>query len=145
MRFLIPNILPDNFILKDKNQIIIPVENVALTVNYYKEYLCFKLINVSPRYGEMQYALMQFGNQNVLFEKATKTIECQDPKPKIQLILQLDEEQISHIYNELKLKTKIYKGIHRDEKGITRFSIQDCNGLILNFSACMDYQFESKF
>lgn len=128
------NILPSTF--------TIYVDNVTLTVNYYREYLGFKLINTAPKNGNMKYALMSFGKQNILFEEdKTESLKSSF----ISLNLNLSKEKMHLFYNQLVERVRIYNKFTVNEKGIASFSILDCNGYQINFSGCIDYQLEALF
>jgi len=128
-----------------KNNIFkLPVENVPLTVNYYKEYLGFKLINGVPKFGQMDFALMQFSNHSLLFEKATES-NIDFNISDIVLQVNFDDNKMKKLYNNYKQKVRIKKEYSVNEKGISEFSVQDCNGNIITFNGCVDYQLESRF
>jgi uncharacterized glyoxalase superfamily protein PhnB len=141
LNFFIPGNL-QNYSFMEKNYLTIPVENVYLAINYYKEYLGFKLINISNNNGIIKGALVRFNNTNILLEKINIQVNKQN---LIHIQLNFSEIQMKKLFNEVKEKVRVRKSFNKNEKGINSFAIEDCDGNILNFSGCLDYQLEAIF
>ena len=113
------------------NTLKLYVENVNLTVNYYKEYAGFKLIGRSPKLNLMHSAIMNFQDNILLFEKAENVNHV--PNKEINLQLCLNNMQLKELYDNFKQKIKINYVSFGDGYQINKFSIKDCDGNIISF------------
>ncbi len=111
--------------------ITLPVENINLSVNYYREYLGFQFISYEGIKNNIACALLKFDDQELILEQViSKEKFCSD---KIDLTLNWDDKQLKQHYNELKQKVKVIKNYSSNKNGVSLFSILDCDGNILNF------------
>jgi hypothetical protein len=103
----------------------IPVENLPLTINYYREYLGFKLVNKTSN-----YATMRMQDKTVHLESGiNKSLE----KPTINIELQYNCKQMNNLFNEYRKKTKILKSLTETTNGFSEFAVLDCNDVEINF------------
>ena len=107
------------------------VENVPLTVGYYKEYIGFSQIN-----GDIpdlsQSAILKFEDYALVLEKS-ENLNLHNEELVLQL--GLNSVQMKSLYNEYKLKTRIHKVYFNTNDEVKEFSIKDCNGNILHFKS----------
>jgi phosphoribosyl-AMP cyclohydrolase len=109
------------------NVVILPVENINLSVNYYKEYLGFTLV----ANNDNDNALLQIGNQEIILEQVVSPDKIYNSE--IVLNLNWDETKLKQHYYELRQKVKVKKNYSGNQNGVSLFSTIDCDGNILNF------------
>jgi uncharacterized glyoxalase superfamily protein PhnB len=124
----------------NRNIETIPVERVHLTVNYYKEYLGFKLINYVPRVGKMNYALMQIQNKTILFESIDKGKVHGESNKIIDIELNYNGEQMNSLYNNYFQKVKIIKELTKTTRGTLEFTVLDCNNIQIQFKGSNNHK-----
>jgi hypothetical protein len=117
--------------VRSKSTLKFYVENVNLTVNYYKEYAGFRLIERSQKLNFMHSAKMNFHDNIILFERTEN--ENLVPNKKINFQLYLNKSQLKELYDNYKQKIKINHVSFIDGNQINEFSIKDCDGNIISF------------
>jgi hypothetical protein len=131
MEFMLPVPKITQFTSYDTNVQVIKVENTILTANYYKEYLDFELINCNSESENCRKALLRLNNQNILLVEPDKN-DCSGQQ-NIILSFNIDSNQLSTYYKDLRQKARIIQSRTNNKKEISEFSIKDCNGHIIHF------------
>jgi hypothetical protein len=115
----------------NNNTYKIYVENVNLAVNYYRQYLGFKLIESLPGTIYMNSARMHFHKNVLLFEKAEDVNSINNQEINFQLCF--DRLQLKKLYDNFKQKTITKRIAFSDVNQINKFSIKDCDDNIISF------------
>lgn len=120
------------FIKRSQNDkvVALPVKNINLSVNYYKEYLGFQLIENNER-RKINYALLRFYNLELILEQAISSEK--EFQNDVVLNLNWNNNQLKQHYFELRQKVKVKRNYSSNKDGISLFSVVDCDGNILNF------------
>ena len=117
----------------NNNVVILTVENIILSTNYYKEYLGFQLIPNRDDSKNISNALLVFDNQKIKLEQITTS----EKKIQNDVVLNFNwnDSQMKKHFNELRQKVKVKRNYSNNKNGISVFSILDCDGNILNYQA----------
>jgi catechol 2,3-dioxygenase-like lactoylglutathione lyase family enzyme len=130
LKFHLP--MQNPFIKRSQNDkvVALPVKNINLSVNYYKEYLGFQLIENNER-RKINYALLRFYNLELILEQAISSEK--EFQNDVVLNLNWNNNQLKQHYFELRQKVKVKRNYSSNKDGISLFSVVDCDGNILNF------------
>lgn len=109
------------------------VDNVPLSVNYYKEYLGFSFVESNQELDHKSSAKMCFKDNVIFFVKSNDTDNFINREITFQV--NLTDVQMKQLYNNYKQKLRINNVLINNECEITRFSIKDCDGNILGFES----------
>ena len=114
------------------------VEDVAKTMEFYKNILGFELVMAVPEEGSADFAIMKHGEVEVMFQSRQSLSEeipnLKEAKIGGTFTLYIDVEGIDKLYSSAKGKAEIVQDMHTTFYGSKEFSIQDTNGYILAFS-----------
>ena len=135
---------PFDLLVSNKPFTSITVDNVMLTLNYYKEYLGSKIINNSIKKQNIGYAIIELHNKKIMLQQEAINSSIVSGN-EVSFELNYDDSQMKLLYNNYKQKLRIVRSLNKNEKGVSEFSVIDCNGVILKFRGCIDYQLESYF
>lgn len=124
-------------------------EDVNKTIDFYKDILGFEFVMGVPTDKNevlmklpedkvLIYALMKFGNIEVMFQEKESLSEdlpiFKDFKIGASLTLYFEVNNIGEMYENLKDKVTVVKELHTTWYGMQEFYVKDCNGYILGFS-----------
>lgn len=119
----------------ESNILGLPVENVRLTANFYREYLGFQLENKIEKTGIVEFASLRFADAKITFcqqENYPKKINEEDNK-RINIRLKY-HQTVSSLYERCKEQVRIVNQMMNTNGKPIEFAVQDCNGFVLNFS-----------
>ena len=118
------------------------VENVAETVAFYRDVLGFTLIMSVPEDHPVDWALMQRGEVEVMFQaRASLTEEV----PLFEglpiggaLTFYIDMQGVEALYQQIRAQVQVVQDLQTTFYGKREFAIADCNGFILTFAEGAD-------
>lgn len=114
------------------------VEDVNGTVEFYKNILGFELIMTVPEKEKFDWAMMQNGDVEMMFQsKASLVKEISDLKSRQlggALTFYIEVEDIKGLYEKIINKTAVVKDFHTTFYKMQEFAIRDNNGFILVFA-----------
>ena len=112
------------------------VKDINKTIEFYKQ-LGFALVMTVPQEGNFNWAMMTCEKVTFMFQ----TFESLGNElPSIQrqnggaLLFYIQTKGLRKLYEQVKDKVEVVKGIEKTFYGATEFSIQDVNGYILTFA-----------
>lgn len=113
------------------------VDNMNETIAFYRQW-GFKTIMTVPDDGtDLVWAMMNNGNVNMMFQTFSSLAE---DLPEISranggsLLLYIDVKNIKDLFDGIKDKIKVLKGLDVTFYGATEFSILDNNNYVLTFA-----------
>lgn len=112
------------------------VKDINKTIDFYK-LLGFSVVTTVPEQGDFVWAMMICGSVTFMFQTFDSlgsdlpAISRQDGG---SLLLYIQTKGIRKLFDEVKDKMIIVKGLEKAFYGATEFSIQDINGYILTFA-----------
>jgi uncharacterized glyoxalase superfamily protein PhnB len=112
------------------------VKDINETIRFYQG-LGFKTIVTVPEQGDPVWAMMMCGSVTFMFQ-TFESLGSEFPAISRQdggsLLLYIQTKEIRKLYEEIKDKVEVVKGLEKAFYGATEFSIQDINGYILTFA-----------
>ncbi len=112
------------------------VKDINQTIAFYKQ-LGFAVTMIVPEESNPVWAMMTCGNVKFMFQ----TFESLgDELPAVSrqnggsLLLYIQTKGIRQLYNDIKDKVNVSKGLEKAWYGATEFSIEDVNGYVLTFA-----------
>ena len=112
------------------------VKDISKTIEFYK-LLGFSVVMTVPEEGDLVWVMMTCGNVTFMFQ-TIDSLGSDLPAIKRQdggsLLLYIQVKGIRDLYDRIKNKVTIVKGLEKAFYGATEFSIQDNNGYILTFA-----------
>lgn len=112
------------------------VTDIKQTIDYYKQ-LGFNIVMTVPEEGDIIWAMMNCGNVNFLFQ-SFESLGNELPMISRQkggsLLFYIKTTAIKKIFDQIKDKVKVVKGLEKTFYGATEFSIEDNNGYLLTFA-----------
>jgi len=112
------------------------VKDINKTIDFYKQ-LGFNLAATVPEEGEYIWAMMTCGNVNFMFqtfESLGSDLPAITRQDGGSLLLYIQTKGIRQLFEQVKDRVNIIKGLEKAFYGATEFSIQDINGYILTFA-----------
>jgi uncharacterized glyoxalase superfamily protein PhnB len=112
------------------------VKDINKTIDFYKQ-LGFSVVTTVPEQGDFVWAMMTSGNVTFMFqtfESLGSDLPAISRKDGGSLLLYIQTKGIRKLFDQVKDKMIIVKGIEKTFYGATEFSIQDINGYILTFA-----------
>jgi len=112
------------------------VRDIHKTISFYTE-LGFDLVLTVPETGEPDFAMMVSGSVTFMFQTFSSLGE---ELPDISrtdggsLLLYIQLKGIRALYERIKDKVTILKGLEKTFYGATEFSIRDINNYVLTFA-----------
>jgi uncharacterized glyoxalase superfamily protein PhnB len=112
------------------------VKDINKTIDFYKQ-LGFSVVTTVPEESDFVWVMMACGNVTFMFQTFDSLGE---ELPEISrqaggsLLLYIQTKEIRKLYDQVKDKMTIVKGLEKTFYGATEFSIQDLNGYILTFA-----------
>ena len=114
------------------------VKDVNKTVDFYKNVLGFNVLQTVPKNENYVFAIVNANSVLISFQEE-KSIK--DEYPQLNsfpqgggLTLYIHVTDVNELFEKVKDKAIIAKGLHKTFYGSTDFAIEDCNGYILTFS-----------
>lgn len=112
------------------------VKDINKTIEFYKQ-LGFSLVTSVPEQGDFVWVMMACGNVTFMFqtfESLGLELPAISRNDGGSLLLYIQTKEIRKLYDQVKDKITIVKGLEKTFYGATEFSIQDLNGYILTFA-----------
>jgi uncharacterized glyoxalase superfamily protein PhnB len=112
------------------------VKDINKTIDFYKQ-IGFSIITTVPEEGEYIWVMMTCGKVNFMFqtfESLGSDLPAITRQDGGSLLLYIQTKGIRRLYEQIKDKVNIVKGLEKAFYGATEFSIQDINGYILTFA-----------
>ncbi len=112
------------------------VRDINKSIDFYSQ-LGFAVIATVPEQGDFAWAMMTCGSVTFMFQTFDS---LGDDLPAItrqdggSLLLYIQTKEIRKLYEQIKDKVNVVKGLEKAFYGATEFSIQDINGYILTFA-----------
>jgi uncharacterized glyoxalase superfamily protein PhnB len=112
------------------------VTDIKQTIDFYKQ-LGFDVAMTVPEQGDAFFALMTCGNVTFLFQ-TFESLGSELPVISRQkggsLLLYIKTTEIIKLFDQVKDKVNVVKGLEKTFYGATEFSIEDNNGYLLTFA-----------
>lgn len=112
------------------------VKDINKTIDFYKQ-LGFSVVTTVPEQGEFVWAMMVCGSVTFMFQ-TFDSLGSDLPEISRQdggsLLLYIQTKGIRKLFDQVKDKMIVVKGLEKAFYGATEFSIQDINGYILTFA-----------
>src|SRR5215475_2961901 len=102
---------------------MIHVPDVRATIEWYKA-VGFELVQVNEDEGEIDWALLSFGSGQVMFSAGGST----SPAARREVDLYVNTNDVVGLYEQLKGRVDVHKGIHDTFYGMREFIVRDLNG-----------------
>ena len=117
----------------------IMVKNVKETIKFYEEKLGFQKILSVPEEGEiLDFAILNKDKISIMFQEQNNllgeypTLKTEEIIPTFTLFVTVDD--VTKMYQDLKIEVKIAKELHKTFYGKDEFAIFDNNGNVLTIS-----------
>jgi uncharacterized glyoxalase superfamily protein PhnB len=112
------------------------VKDINKTIDFYKQ-LGFNVVTTVPEEGDFVWAMMNCGSVTFMFQ-TFDSLGSDLPEISRQdggsLLLYIQTKGIRKLFDQVKDKMIVVKGLEKAFYGATEFSIQDINGYILTFA-----------
>jgi uncharacterized glyoxalase superfamily protein PhnB len=112
------------------------VKDINKTIDFYKQ-LGFSVVTTVPEQGDFVWAMMICGSVTFMFQ-TFDSLGSDLPQISRQnggsLSLYIQTKGIRKLFDQVKDKMIVVKGLEKAFYGATEFSIQDINGYILTFA-----------
>jgi len=112
------------------------VKDINKTIDFYK-HLGFNIVTTVPEQGDLVWAMMTCEKVTFMFQ-TFDSLGSDLPEITRQdggsLLLYIQTKGIRKLYDKIKDKVNVVKGLEKAFYGATEFSIQDINGYILTFA-----------
>ncbi|MFC2083924.1 VOC family protein [Bacteroidota bacterium] len=113
------------------------VFSVNDTIEYYREYFGFELIQTVPDKGEFDWAMMQSVDVTLMFQKkdlSTDIPDLNETEPGGSFTLFIQVNNITDLYNKVKENIDVIVDLNKTFYGMNEFTIRDLNGYYLTFA-----------
>lgn len=113
------------------SQTVVPmihVPDVAATIRWYTS-IGFRLIRQNEEDGEINWAMLSFGNSVVMFDSGGKA--SADRRREVDLYIGTDDAD--KLYQQLKDRVQIVEELHDTFYGMREFIVRDNNGFWITF------------
>jgi uncharacterized glyoxalase superfamily protein PhnB len=107
---------------------MIHVPEVRLTVEWYKT-VGFTVTRVHEEDGEMEWALLSFGDSEVMFSEGGRV--STDFRRDVDLYIHVDD--LDELYQRLKDRVEVVESLHETFYGMREFIIRDLNRFWITF------------
>lgn len=112
------------------------VTDINQTIDFYKQ-LGFSLMTTVPEEGDITWAMMSCGSVTFMFqtfESLGEELPIVSRQRGGSLLLYIQASEIKKLFDQVKNKVKVIKGLEKTFYGATEFSIEDNNGYLLTFA-----------
>lgn len=113
------------------------VENVGENIIFYKSLLGFRLSYVQPEGGEPNFAVMNFGDAEIMFGSretlAQYLPEFKDKPLESSTIYYFEMEDVDEYFETVRSKVNVIKELSETWYHTKEFWLKDCNGYIIAF------------
>lgn len=112
------------------------VTNIEETINFYKQ-LGFNVVTTVPEQGNIFWAMMTCENITFMFqtfESLGNELPIISRQNGGSLLLYIQTTEIRSLFEKIKEKVKVIKGLEKTFYGAIEFSIEDNNGYLLTFA-----------
>lgn len=114
------------------------VKDVNRSIEFYTQVLGFELNQTVPETGQFEWASMQCGDVEVMFQLESSLVEeipaLKDVDIGGSLTFYIQMEGIDELYNRVKGSATVVQDKHTTFYGMREFAIRDCNGYLLAFA-----------
>ena len=107
---------------------MIHVPDVRTAVEWYTS-IGFKAVRNDEEHGEINWALLSFGNSELMLNSGGKPSTAQ--RREVDLYIHTDD--VEDVYRRLKHRVQIVEGPHDTFYGMREFIIRDLNGFWVSF------------
>jgi uncharacterized glyoxalase superfamily protein PhnB len=107
---------------------MIHVPDVRVTVAWYQS-VGFEIVQTHEDEGEMNWALMSFGDGHVMFNAGG----ARGAATRREVDLYIDTEKVEDLYQRIKGRVDVQEGIHDTFYGMREFIVRDVNGFWVTF------------
>jgi uncharacterized glyoxalase superfamily protein PhnB len=107
---------------------MIHVPDIRATIEWYKS-IDFTVIGTDEEYGELHWAMLSFGDSQVMFNAGGRT--STDDRREVDLYV--ETEDVDDLYQRLKERVTIREGLHDTFYGMREFIVRDVNGFWVTF------------
>lgn len=112
------------------------VTDINQTIDFYKK-LGFNIVATVPDEGPIIWAMMTCGTVTFMFqtfESLGNDLPMISRQNGGSLLLYIETTEIRKLFDHLKDKVTVIKGLEKTFYGATEFSIEDSNGYVLTFA-----------
>jgi uncharacterized glyoxalase superfamily protein PhnB len=109
---------------------MIHVPDVRKAVEWY-ESIGFRLINTNEDDGEMDWAMLSFGDGKIMFSEGGGP----SARDRREVDLYIHTENVDELFQRLKDQVEIRETIHDTFYGMREFIVRDPNGFWVSFGA----------
>lgn len=113
------------------------VENLTITLDWYKSVLGFETMFVSPESGDPNFSRIKKGGVEIMLyerkEFAKDITSFASAQVGGSFVLYLEVDNIQEEWSKLKDTATVIQPLHKTPYGSEEFTIQDCNGYHLMF------------
>lgn len=114
------------------------VEDVARTLNFYREVLGFEVVMTLPEQAPFDFAIMKRDGVELMFQSRTSLSENVPALAGIPIgasqTLYIEVTGLDALYPQLRDRVEIVVDLHTTFYGTQEFYFRDLNGYILSFS-----------
>jgi len=114
------------------------VNDVNETINFYQKVLGFELVMSVPQEGSFNWAMVQCGEVNLMFQERNNIIAeyplLKDTPMGGGLTFYIKVGNVKALYEKIRERVNIVSDLHNSFYGAEEFAIEDINGFILTFA-----------
>jgi uncharacterized glyoxalase superfamily protein PhnB len=107
---------------------MIHVPDFRATIDWYRS-IGFELVGTSEDEGQMDWALMSFGEGQVMFNAGGTTSSA----GRREVDLYVDTDDVAALYDTIKDRVDVRKPVHDTFYGMREFIVRDVNGFWVTF------------
>jgi uncharacterized glyoxalase superfamily protein PhnB len=107
---------------------IIRVPDVGAAIEWYQS-VGFELVRTNEDDGKVDWALLSFGDGQVMFNAGGSVSSA----PRREVDLYINTDDVEGLYETLKGRVHVHKGIHDTFYGMREFIVRDVNGFWVTF------------
>jgi catechol 2,3-dioxygenase-like lactoylglutathione lyase family enzyme len=107
---------------------MIHVPDVRATIDWYRS-IGFELVATNEDEGQIDWALMSFGDGQVMFNAGGAT----SPALRREVDRYVDTDDIRALYDEIKDRVDVREPVHDTFYGTREFIVRDVNGFWVTF------------
>ena len=111
---------------------MIHVPDVRLAMQWYQA-VGFEVVRTNEDDGEIDWALMSFGDGQVMFTAGG----AGSPAQRREVDLYINTVNVRDLYERLKDHVDVHKGVHDTFYGMREFIVRDLNGFWVTFGEAL--------
>lgn len=109
---------------------MIHVPDVRVTIEWYQS-IGFEVVSTNEDDGEIDWALLSFGDGQVMFSAGGSLSSA----ARREVDLYVNTDDVDGLYERLKDRVDVHKGLHETFYGMREFIVRDVNGFWITFGA----------